>query len=125
MTEEAHRLMKTIKQMEASLDDNKPNSNYETEDSNLKITYPLMRCLQGLKEKYNVVNKLHRERFEQVRSECTRSNAHWNYTDNPQNSPKPWNPTRRTSSPPSFKSSCLPRHRMQPYPHPSTSPPRT
>ena len=69
MTEEAYRLMKTIKQMEASLDDNKPNPNYEIDDSNMKVTYPLMRCLQGLKEKYNAVGKLHRERFEQVRSE--------------------------------------------------------
>lgn len=69
ITEEAHRLLKTIKQMEASLEDNKPNPKYETEDSNFKVTYPLMRCLQGLKEKYNAVSKLHRERFEQVRSE--------------------------------------------------------
>lgn len=61
--------MKTIKQMEASLDDNKPNPNYDADDSNVKVTYPLMRCLQGLKDKYNAVSKLHRERFEQVRSE--------------------------------------------------------
>lgn len=77
--------MKTIKQMEASLDDNKPRSNYETDDSNLKVTYPLMRCLQGLKEKYNAVSKLHRERFEQVRSEyapstCIDSNLTWRRT---------------------------------------------
>ena len=29
MTEEAHSLLKTIRQMEASLEDNKPNPNYE------------------------------------------------------------------------------------------------
>ncbi|KAF2873867.1 protein regulator of cytokinesis 1 [Massariosphaeria phaeospora] len=66
ITEEVHRLIKTIKQMEASLDDNKPNPNYETNDET-KVTYPLTRCLQGLKEKYNAVSKLHQERFEQVR----------------------------------------------------------
>ncbi|KAF2111470.1 microtubule associated protein-domain-containing protein [Lophiotrema nucula] len=67
MTEEAHRLIKTIRQMEASLEDNKPNPNYEIDDSNIKVSYPLTRCLQGLKQKYEAVNKLHRERFEQVR----------------------------------------------------------
>ncbi|KAF2825676.1 hypothetical protein CC86DRAFT_293456 [Ophiobolus disseminans] len=66
MTEEAQRLMKTIKQMEASLEDNKPNPNYD-DHNHASITYPLTRCLQGLKEKYNAVSKLHRERFEQVR----------------------------------------------------------
>ncbi|KAF2031199.1 hypothetical protein EK21DRAFT_63873 [Setomelanomma holmii] len=66
MTEEVHRLIKTIKQMQASLEDNKPNPNYDDHDD-APITYPLTRCLQGLKEKYNAVSKLHRERFEQVR----------------------------------------------------------
>jgi len=51
--------------MEASLEDRKPNS-YEVDDRD--ITYPLNRCLQGLKEKHAVIAKLHRERFEQVRS---------------------------------------------------------
>lgn len=67
MTEEAHRLAKTIRQMEASLEDNKANPNHEDRDDE-HITYPLTRCLQGLKEKYNHVSKMHRERFEQVRS---------------------------------------------------------
>ena len=66
MTEEAHRLVKTIRQMEDSLEDNKPNANYETHDDGT-VTYPLTRCLQGLKEKYNSVSRMHRERFEQVR----------------------------------------------------------
>ncbi|EDU48874.1 protein regulator of cytokinesis 1 [Pyrenophora tritici-repentis Pt-1C-BFP] len=66
MTEEAHRLLKTIRQMEASLDDNKPNPNYEDPDDD-DITFPLTRCLQGLKERYNTISKRHQERFEQVR----------------------------------------------------------
>jgi protein regulator of cytokinesis 1 len=71
MTEEAHRLTKTIKDMEASLEDNKRSPNYRADDGEIKITYPLTRCLQGLKEKYNAVSKTHRERFEQVRSMCS------------------------------------------------------
>ncbi|RAR01690.1 protein regulator of cytokinesis 1 [Stemphylium lycopersici] len=66
MTEEAHRLLKTIRQMEASLDDTKPNPNYEDHDDKA-ITFPLTRCLQTLKERYNTVSKRHSERFEQVR----------------------------------------------------------
>lgn len=66
MTEEAHRLLKTIRQMEASLEDDKPNPNYEDHDESA-ISYPLTRCLQTLKERYNSVSKIHRERFEQVR----------------------------------------------------------
>ena len=68
MAEEAQRSITTIKQMDASLDDNKAHHEYEAEDENLKITYPLSRCLQGLKEKHLQISKLHRERFEQVKS---------------------------------------------------------
>jgi protein regulator of cytokinesis 1 len=68
MTEEAQRIITTIKQMEASLDDNKTRHEYEAEDEDLKITFPLMRCLQGLKEKHLQISKLHKERFEQVKS---------------------------------------------------------
>lgn len=54
--------------MEASLDDNKSRQEYQQEDEDLKITYPLLRCLQALKEKHAQISKLHRERFEQVKS---------------------------------------------------------
>ncbi|KAL3417722.1 microtubule associated protein [Phlyctema vagabunda] len=67
MTEEAQRIITTIKQMEASLDENKTRHEYEAEDEELKITYPLTRCLQALKEKHLQVSKLHKERFEQVK----------------------------------------------------------
>ncbi|KAF1981247.1 hypothetical protein K402DRAFT_398686 [Aulographum hederae CBS 113979] len=67
LTEEAKHLIKTIRQMEASLDDAKHTHAYEVEAEDMKITYPLLDCIQGLKEKYNVVSKLHRERFEQVK----------------------------------------------------------
>jgi protein regulator of cytokinesis 1 len=66
MTEEAHRLIKTIKQMEASLEDNKKSPKYKNGEP--QVTYPLTRCLKALKEKYNAVQKMHQERFKQVQS---------------------------------------------------------
>ncbi len=66
MTEEAHRLVKNIAQMEASLDDEQRHPNYPI-SRDLQVTYPLHSCLQTLREKHNTVAKLHRERYEQVR----------------------------------------------------------
>lgn len=71
MTEEANRIIKTIKQMEASLEDHAANNAYQLDDKELKVTLPLTRCLQTLKEKHNSVAKIHRERFEQVKSKNT------------------------------------------------------
>ena len=73
MTEEANRIIQLIRQLEASLDDNKGEHDYELEPDGLKVTCPLTRCLQGLKEKHASVNKLHKERFEQVKSEFATS----------------------------------------------------
>ena len=70
MTEEAYRIIKTIRQMEASLEDEKPHEDYALEDEHLKVFTPLARCLKGLKEKHNSIAKIHRERFEQVKSKC-------------------------------------------------------
>lgn len=67
MTEEAQKIITTIKQMEASLDDEKQNSEYDLGNTSSCITYPLNQCLRDLKEKYNTVSRLHRERFEQVK----------------------------------------------------------
>jgi protein regulator of cytokinesis 1 len=67
MVEEAQKMITTIRQMEASLDDGKPRRDA---DGDLKITYPLTRCLQVLKEKHIQVSRLHRERYEQVKSTC-------------------------------------------------------
>ncbi|GAB1320354.1 Microtubule bundling protein [Madurella fahalii] len=68
IVEEAQRMITTIRQMEASLDDNKNRRDYPAAaDDDLKITYPLTRCLQVLKEKHIQINRLHRERFEQVK----------------------------------------------------------
>ena len=61
-------MIKTIKQMEASLEDRAPNEAYQLDEKELKVTLPLTRCLKGLKEKHNTIAKIHRERFEQVKS---------------------------------------------------------
>ena len=69
MIEEAQKIITVIRQMECSLDDSKPRRDYQSEeDDELKITYPLTRCLQFLKERHIQISRLHRERFEQVKS---------------------------------------------------------
>ena len=67
LTEEARRLIKVIRQMEASLDDTKARDDYDAEDDELKVTYPLLNCIQYLKSKHQTIQKLHRERYEQVK----------------------------------------------------------
>ena len=64
LTEEARRLINTIRQMERSIDDTKPEDEYEAEQ---EVTFPLLAYIQGLKEKHHTVAKLHRERYEQVK----------------------------------------------------------
>jgi Ase1/PRC1/MAP65 family protein len=66
LVEDAQKMITTIRQMEASLEDGRPRRDYQDDD--LKITYPLTRCLQTLKEKHMQVSRLHRERYEQVKS---------------------------------------------------------
>jgi protein regulator of cytokinesis 1 len=66
MIEDAQKMITTIRQMEASLDDGKPRRG--DDDGDLKITYPLTRCLKVLKEKHMQISRLHRERYEQVKS---------------------------------------------------------
>ncbi|KAK4106329.1 hypothetical protein N658DRAFT_415728 [Parathielavia hyrcaniae] len=65
MVEEAQKMITTIRQMEASLDDGKRRRT--DDDGDLKITYPLSRCLKVLKEKQTQISRLHRERYEQVK----------------------------------------------------------
>ena len=67
MVDDAQRTISAIRQMEASLDDTRSRRDYETNED-LQVTYPLTRCLHGLKEKHLQISKIHRERFEQVRS---------------------------------------------------------
>ncbi len=53
--------------MEASLEDDKQTAGYDLDTTGLRVTFPLNDCLRDLKEKYNTVSRLHRERFEQVK----------------------------------------------------------
>lgn len=68
MIDEAKKTVTAIRQMEASIDDSKPRRKNSTGDD-LKLSYPLIPCLKRLKEKHGQVQKQHRERFEQVKSE--------------------------------------------------------
>lgn len=68
MTGEAQRLITAIQQMEESLGDEKANGHYHLDQNDLQISYPLNRCLMSLREKHSAVSKMHRERFEQVKS---------------------------------------------------------
>jgi protein regulator of cytokinesis 1 len=68
MTEEAQRIITTIKQMEVSINGPQDRLEYEAEDKDLRITTPLIPCLQALKEKHLQISRIHKERFEQVKS---------------------------------------------------------
>lgn len=68
LTEQARQLIKVIRQLEASLDDTKARDDYDQEDGELKITYPLLQCVEHLRSKHQTINKLHRERYEQIKS---------------------------------------------------------
>ncbi|KAJ5537111.1 hypothetical protein N7513_010297 [Penicillium frequentans] len=67
MTQEAQRLITTIQQIEVSLGDERANGQYELNRDDVRITYPLNRCIAFLREKCEAMTKLHRERFEQVK----------------------------------------------------------
>ncbi|KAI1505550.1 microtubule associated protein-domain-containing protein [Biscogniauxia marginata] len=67
MMDEAERIITSIRQMEASIDDHGSRHGYHSDDDDLQITYPLNQCLATLKEKHKQISKLHRERFEQVK----------------------------------------------------------
>ncbi|OAX81730.1 hypothetical protein ACJ72_03933 [Emergomyces africanus] len=66
MIDEAQQTIQLIKQMEASLDDSTKHD-HNIDGGDLRITFPLNRCLKVLKEKYTTISKLHRERFEQIK----------------------------------------------------------
>jgi len=55
--------------MERSLDDSRPSasSDYESDLDGPKVTFPLLDCIQALKEKHHTISRLHRERYEQVK----------------------------------------------------------
>ena len=68
LVDEAKKIITTIHQMETSLDNSRNSRNREDDD--LQISYPLIRCLQHLREKYTHIHRLHKERYEQVKSAC-------------------------------------------------------
>ncbi|CCC05877.1 hypothetical protein SMACR_00093 [Sordaria macrospora] len=66
MIEEAQRIITTIRQMEVAMDDTK-KARRSLEDDGLKVTYPLIQCIQGLQEKHSQVARAHRERYEEIK----------------------------------------------------------
>ncbi|KAF2225773.1 microtubule associated protein-domain-containing protein [Elsinoe ampelina] len=67
LTEQARQLIRTIRQMEAALDDTKVRDDYDRDDDDLQVTCPLLSCIDHLKQKHKTIAKLHRERYEQVK----------------------------------------------------------
>lgn len=70
MIQDAQNKITAIRQMEASLEDPEPRGSYRSsnDDDGLEVSYPLIKCLQALKEKHFQISRVHRERSEQVRS---------------------------------------------------------
>ncbi|KKA30438.1 hypothetical protein TD95_005240 [Thielaviopsis punctulata] len=66
LIDEAQDTITAIRQMEASLDDSQSH-HHKIDDESLRVTYPLMRCLQALHEKHQQVHRLYMERFAQVK----------------------------------------------------------
>lgn len=98
MVEEAHRIIKNIKQMEVSLDDTKARHELDFKDQALKVAYPLTRCLQVLKEKHTSIAKIHRERFEQVKSAYASTPGIVSLLTRCQSLSRRWNRTRPISN---------------------------
>ncbi|KAI4723440.1 hypothetical protein E4T48_00303 [Aureobasidium sp. EXF-10727] len=67
LTDEARRLITSIRQMEAALVDDKPHRDSDSQDDHLSITLPLRDCITSLKDKHNTVSRIHRERYEQIK----------------------------------------------------------
>jgi protein regulator of cytokinesis 1 len=76
MLDECHQLISQIKQMERSLADSADYDDDE-DDEEFSITAPLLKCLQGLKEKHKTVKKRHAERYDSVKSVF----AHWSWLE--------------------------------------------
>lgn len=112
MTEEAQRLITAVRQMEESLVDEKANGQYNLDGDDLKISYPLNRCLNFLREKYSALKKLHQERFEQVKSAFLPLNCGaWKLIANGEQSlSKPSSPILRTLNPRLSLSNFLLQH---------------
>lgn len=66
LEEEAQQVITSIQQLSASLEDEPRDKAAYSKD--LKITYPLRDCIDTLRERLGAVQRLHKERFEQVKS---------------------------------------------------------
>ncbi|KAH0417966.1 hypothetical protein KCU90_g12067, partial [Aureobasidium melanogenum] len=71
LTDEARRLIRSIRQIEAALVDDKSHRESDYQDEHLSITLPLRDCITSLKDKHKTVSTIHRERYEQIKSHIT------------------------------------------------------
>ncbi|KAG9652497.1 hypothetical protein KCU69_g16785, partial [Aureobasidium melanogenum] len=67
LTDEARRLIRSIRQIEAALVDDKSHRESDYQDEHLSITLPLRDCITSLKDKHKTVSTIHRERYEQIK----------------------------------------------------------
>lgn len=68
LIDEAKKIATATRQMELSMSDSKQRRKNSNEGS-MKVSYPLMQCLQTLKKKHDEVQRVHSERVVQVQSE--------------------------------------------------------
>ena len=62
LAEECTSLISSIRQMQKSVDE-------YADDQSLRITLPLVKCRQELREKMKMTKKMHAERFEEIQGE--------------------------------------------------------
>lgn len=67
LIEKAHHTIEAIRQLEASLED-APHGQKKQSNDGLQVTIPLLSCLRDLEEKHDAIQRLHQERFEEVKS---------------------------------------------------------
>jgi len=71
MIQECQQILAQTRQMERSMADD--DEYEEEEDEDHQITAPLLKCLQGLKERHKAVKKRYADRYDSVkRTLCSR-----------------------------------------------------
>jgi protein regulator of cytokinesis 1 len=66
VVEECHQLISQIKEMERSMADG--DAEFDDDDDDFKVTMPLMKCLNGLKERHKLIKRHHAERYDAIKS---------------------------------------------------------
>lgn len=72
LVDQASHLSSEIKQFTAALDDETSFGGRGQGESSFEVTYPLRSCVKSMQDKHKTAQKLHMDRFDQVRSEYLR-----------------------------------------------------